>query len=136
MSSSSLHVAFDWQPVGPITRLAAGLIFPRVGTGPGLYRFTGSGSSYVGEAANLARRMQGYRTPGVSQHTNLRLRGWLVERLDLEVVVEVHVVRDVLLVLDGVARAADLSRKEERVFAEHAAVLIERTAGRTVLNAL
>jgi len=78
-------VAVDcaWQPVGPMQLEAGRLVFPRLVEGPGLYRLTfdwpdRARGVYIGEADDLRRRAQHYRTPGATQQTNIRMNQALV----------------------------------------------------------
>jgi hypothetical protein len=77
-------IEFDWNEAGVVS-LDPGnrLVFPSVPDGPGLYRFRITGADprpglYIGEASDLRRRMQHYRTPGPSQATNIRVNRLLV----------------------------------------------------------
>lgn len=132
---ATLSVDFEWQPVGPI-RLADGLRFPRVDEVPGLYRFEVGDEVYVGETDRLARRMNGYRSPGPSQWTNQRINAWLAEVLGAGRAAQLSVVMQGAVVLGGQRRALRLDQKADRVLAEHAALLMEQDAGRHVRNAL
>ena len=65
------RVTLEWEfrRVGDVKLDSGRLKFPTVGSSPGIYRFTltdpgGSVQVYVGEADQLARRFQHYRTPG------------------------------------------------------------------------
>ncbi len=77
-----LSIEFDWEGAGEIKLDRAGALrFPATSTDPGIYRFALSSakrsSVYIGEADNLGRRMEQYRTPGPSQPTDLRLNSEL-----------------------------------------------------------
>ncbi len=132
----SVLVDFVWTPLGRVVLDATGLVFPRATAEPGLYRFACANEVYVGEAEILNRRMLHYRTPGARQPTNLRMNAWMRERLGAGLMIELATATTVRVEIDGATRAADLRRKEERVAAEHAALLAEFATGRTVLNAL
>jgi hypothetical protein len=129
-------VDFAWILLGRVVLDATGLVFPRATAAPGLYRFACANEVYVGEAEVLSRRMQHYRTPGVRQPTNLRVNAWMRERLRAGLIIELATATSVRVEIEGASRAADLRRKEERVAAEHAALLAEFSTGRTVVNAL
>jgi hypothetical protein len=84
--SVDLRFGFDWCPIGKVSLDAHGkLRFPAAPSAPGLYRFSihsaSRDSAYVGETDNVQRRFQGYRTPGVTQSTNIRIRQRLVDDL-------------------------------------------------------
>lgn len=133
---ASVRVDFEWQKVGAVRVADGKVVFPKTSEVPGLYRFSCANEVYVGETDRLQRRMQHYRTPGPSQMTNIRMNAWFLERLAAGSAVELAIATAARLDVDGRVRAADLSRKEERVVVEHAAILVEFAAGRTVLNAL
>lgn len=74
-------ISLAWAPIGPVELDPGGkLAFPRASSSPGLYRFTlelaGRTTVYIGEADNLTRRFQHYRTPGSRQETNVRQRSY------------------------------------------------------------
>ena len=58
------------------------------------------------------------------------------ERLRAGLTIDVATATAVQVDVDGILRPANLDRKEERVAAEHAALVVEFAAGRTVVNAL
>jgi hypothetical protein len=68
-----LSVEYSWRELGAIRLDAAKLVFPSAPEVPGLYRFDFGDRIYVGETDRLRRRFQGYRTPGPTQTTNIRL---------------------------------------------------------------
>lgn len=77
--AESVTVSWDWRVCGQVTLVGEKLVFPRAPNAAGVYRLTFQDDRgrqtgvYVGEADLLLRRFQQYRTPGVSQQTNLRL---------------------------------------------------------------
>lgn len=105
------------------------LVFPSRDREPGLYRFwIESGVDrpgvYVGEASELRRRIQHYRTPGIRQATNLRLRELLTSALRSGSVVTLWTIREATVSLDsGVARPLPLDRRNGRLIAEHGIVV-------------
>lgn len=107
---------------------AGRLRFPDVLPILGLYRFwievTGARPDfYIGEASDLQRRLQQYRTPGVRQPTNIRLNRSLSVALAVGSKIMLWVVTDASVTLGkAAARALDLSRKSQRLDAEHAAI--------------
>lgn len=119
-----LTVEFDWQQVGHISLDDSDrLVFPLLPTTPGLYRFWVKDADertgvYIGEAADMRRRMQQYRSPGIKQATNRRLN----ERLKTEIrggsVATVSIVTDVVLTLDAEEpRELRLDRRTSRLIA-------------------
>lgn len=122
-------VEFHWQPAGKVTiDVAGGLAFPTLSRVPGLYRFWIEGGDerpgvYVGEASDLPQRMQNYRTPGVSQTTNIRLNELLKTALRGGSVVTLSTVTEVTVTLDNEEpRDLPLDRRNARLIAEQAAI--------------
>ena len=118
-------VEFDWQPAGKVTiDVAGGLAFPTLSRVPGLYRFWIEGGDgrpgvYVGEASDLRQRMQNYRTPGVSQATNIRLNELLKTALRGGSGVTLSTVTEVTVTLDSdEPRDLPLDRRNARLIAE------------------
>lgn len=139
--AQSLTVSWDWQPVGQISVSDGMIVFPEIPTVAGIYRFTfldasgGRTGVYVGEADQLRRRFQHYRTPGPSQTTNLRMNPLMIEtvaqsgRVNVEIITQAHVRAG-----DDTVQELDLTWKTARILVERAAELVERNAGATVLN--
>ena len=124
-----LTVDFDWQPVGRVGMDAAGsLVFPILSRDPGLYRFWVESLSsrpgvYIGEASDLRRRMQHYRTPGQSQLTNVRMNELLRTAIRGGAVVTVSTITKVTVVLDDEERRdLPLGRRNARLISEQAAI--------------
>jgi hypothetical protein len=128
-----LELHLQWHDSGRVSLDRSGRpTFPSVPAAPGLYRMTfqPSGSSrrarmYIGEAANLQQRVSGYRNPGPSQATNLRLNARLREQLAkgagvrLAIALEAHGrIGD-----ECEAQPLDLSLKAVRLLAENAALV-------------
>ena len=114
------------------------MVFPPVPRQPGLYRFWIESDEerpgvYFGEAAELRRRMQNYRTPGISQSTNIRLNELLKSALRAGCVVTLSIVTEVVVTLDSrEPRDLDLDRRNVRLIAEQAAIAaaaVENLAG-------
>ncbi len=78
---------------------------------------------YIGEADDLKRRMQHYRTPGPTQPTNRRLNDELRRVLTANGRVEVSIATDARLEIDGHKALANMRHKAYRVLAEHAALV-------------
>lgn len=138
-----VHVAveFRWKSLG-VVQLDSDyrLVFPKPPLAPGLYRFdledADGPTTYVGETDQLARRLQHYRTPGPTQHTNLRLNEHFRNALSRGLSINVAVVtEDINVRIDEAARQIDMSRKLDRVLLEHAALLAARSGGNIILNA-
>lgn len=124
-----LAIEFEWQEAGRVTLDAAGgLVFPVLPREPGLYRFWIEGaderpSVYVGEASDLRRRMQHYRTPGVSQATNIRLNELLKTAIAAGSVVALSTLTAVTVTLnEDEPRGLPLNRRNARLVAEQSAI--------------
>lgn len=110
----------EWSPAGRVLLDRGGkLVFPTPPPQPGLYRFrvraTDSEERYVGEADDLRRRFQHYRTPGPTQATNLRLNAHLSEALRCGADAAVAIVVDSAWMQRGkIMERADLSSKAVR----------------------
>ena len=74
-------VDFSWRDVGTIAAEGGRLRFPTVPDAPGIYRFDLGDRIYIGETDRLRRRFQHYRTPGLSQTTNVRLNAAILPLL-------------------------------------------------------
>jgi len=128
-SNIECTLGFRWEPLGRIDIDKDGrLVFPAAPDAPGLYRLwirSGAGRAmYIGETDNLRRRFQGYRTPGDSQLTNIRIRGKLSEVLASGAEVDVAVVTGgAWLAIAGKRASADLSSKAVRRALENVALL-------------
>lgn len=141
MEYVNVSVEFRWKPLGFVQLDANGrLVFPKAPVAPGLYRFDLEESdvkiTYVGESDQLARRLQHYRTPGSSQLTNIRLNENFRRALSRGRSISVSVVTGESDVhLRTASHQIDISRKQDRVLLEHAALLALRAGGYTILNA-
>ncbi|MCZ7675304.1 MAG: hypothetical protein M5U35_04730 [Roseovarius sp.] len=134
---TSLTIEFHWQSAGEVSLLQDhGLTFPRLPADGGVYRirFPVSRSVYIGEAVNLRRRMQNYRTPGVSQTTSIWVNRLLCKRLTAGGTVLPEACIDAVISIGGTRQTADMASKSVRVMIEQAAILAEREAGWTTLN--
>lgn len=124
-----LTVEFEWQLAGRIALDPTGaLVFPDLPWVPGLYRFwLDSGHErpgvYIGEASDLRRRAQHYRTPGSSQTTNIRLNDLLKSALRAGSVVTLSTITEVTVAVDDEEpRDLPLHRRNARLVAEQAAI--------------
>lgn len=135
-----LTLRFEWKQEGRVGLDEIGrLIFPRLTTDAGLYRFrlrsgNRATSTYLGESDNLARRMTHYRSPGPSQRTNLRLNALLREALANEVLVELATVQVAQILIGESWGRQDLNLRPARLLAENAALLNVKAEGTPVLN--
>src|SRR5438105_8028990 len=82
-------IEFEWRSLGRVEVDGGGsLRFPSTPTEPGVYRVMLSeqdkSAVSIGEADNLRRRMQHYRTPGPTEPPKLRLNDELREYFPLE----------------------------------------------------
>lgn len=137
-SEISVTVRISWMHIGNIEIDRDNkLIFPAVSPVPGLYRFTlekmERPASYIGETMDLRRRFQHYRTPGISQQTNVRLNDLLKSHLKTQHPISVSIVIDPAFVqIEHDERRLNIASKAERILAEHAALLAETDL--TILN--
>jgi hypothetical protein len=137
---SSVAITFDWRYLGSLGVDARGLLmFPRVGQASGIYQFVVDYSAdhravYIGEAAQLDRRWQRYRTPGSAPTTNLRLGPLLSAAISTGGTVGLHIATTISLMINDLPVEADLSWKPHRLLAESAALSEARDAGIPVLN--
>ena len=136
-----IAVSFDWAAVGDIHRSPARrLIIPEVAAGPGIYRFRISGGTgaevYIGESENLRRRMSANYASTHTGQTNVRVREWLHGNLDADRSVELAIVCNAVLAIDGEPIAADLRQADTRLLIENAALILARRAGDRVQNRL
>lgn len=136
-AACTIHLA--WTPIGQIDLDAGGkLVFRRAPSSPGLYRFTievaDRKTVYIGEADSLARRFQHYRTPGPGQETNLRINALMLQATKDGGRISVAVIIAARLRTGEQERPADFSSKSERVFFEHAALLMSRVPGIVFAN--
>jgi hypothetical protein len=137
----SITVTWSWQPVGNLRLQGGKLLFPEVPNVPGIHRMTFTRASgepagiYIGEGYPLPRRFNGYRNPGPSQQTNLRLNpimtGTLAEggRMALEIATQAHI-----SIAGNDLTPLSLADKAARVLVERAAETRARTAGLQVHN--
>ena len=133
-----MAVEFRWRRLGIVRRDADGeLLFPSTGYVPGVYRFRVIGDGperhYVGEASELRRRLQQYRSPGSSQQTNLRLNRLFRDHLEDGGHIEVDVAEGVQLGSDG-HPPADLNEASVRKLVESVGIVAGKAEGLATLN--
>lgn len=128
----SCEVELSWTHVGTIgLDRSRKLEFPSVPETPGLYRMRiprlGSNDSrYVGEADNLRRRFQHYRTPGRSEKTSVRINQFLIYALEQGSVVALSIVTSqAWITQSGTKQPADLSLRAVRRLFENFSLLLE-----------
>lgn len=133
--------SFSWAPVSEIARRPDGRLAAHIDTAmPALYRFrlTGSGGErrYIGETANLARRIYMYCNPGPSQMTNLRLNQLFSQHLHFggQVCLDA-VLKGARVEIDAQVREIDMANRFDRRFLENAAILLELQDKSILLNA-
>lgn len=129
-----------WRRVGQIELDRKGApVFPKCPNAPTVYLLHVPSKSkpetYVGETDNLARRLQHYRTPGPTQKTSQRLRQFLVETLERDKPVELHVLgEDTQIRTRNNDRPANMADKVERHLLEASAIVGFREANHKLLN--
>lgn len=129
-----VNVEYGWQTVGSVQAEAGILRFPEAPNLPGIYRFDLGGNVYIGEADLLRRRFQHYRTPGLQQLTNLRLREVMLKLLADGQAVQVWTITSASAEVDGERHALDLREKCCRLLVENAALTAAKLAGEPVEN--
>ena len=121
----------EWAPLGRVLLDAVGkLVFPTPPRKPGLYRFriraANAEERYVGEADDLRRRFQRYRTPGPTQATNIRLNRHFSHALSHRAEISVAIVIDgAWIKRDENLEQANLSLKAMRRLFESLALVAE-----------
>ena len=134
-----VELRFRWDHLGRIDYdKAERLAFPSIPNGPGLYRFRLRGSEeqhYIGEADDLRRRFQQFRTPGKGQPTNNRINSEIRTVLDGGDRVEVDIaVAKLRVAVNETLFPVDLYDKAMRVLLEHAALIAAASVGTPLLN--
>lgn len=135
----NIEISFEWIVVGEVLLDAGQLRFPIVGYVPGVYAFDlGDKRLYIGEADQLRRRFQHYRTPGghsdtLRPNTNRRVNRAIVSRLASgEARVSICTAADIVHL--GSRSALDLRSKTSRLLVESAAVTAARLDGFVLEN--
>jgi hypothetical protein len=133
IDSFDVRLVVEWRLAGDIELDASGgIVFPTVPNVHGLYRITrvavGSQARprvYIGEAELLSRRMMGYRSPGPTQTTNIKMHGALVEHLRSggRATLDISTTCKYSLSVGGLLVSLSLARKSARLLAESAAVV-------------
>jgi hypothetical protein len=120
----------QWVRLGGVTLGSDGkIVLPSPPSLPGVYRFLLSGpapSIYIGETDQLSRRFSGYRNPGPSQRTNMRLNDTMRRTLGSGQPVIVEVVTSAWVEIGTVREPLDLARRSHRALAEEAALMEAR----------
>lgn len=126
----------EWARVGPILAEGGRPQFPSVRSVPGVYRFslvvagTDDATIYVGETDNLRQRMNGYRNPGPTQSTNVRIHHRILETISQGGSAEMAI--STRAVLDGTE--LDLGLRSARRLVENALLVDLNVHGATVEN--
>jgi len=134
-----IKLEFSWLSAGNVAIDQKGrLRFPKLEIGPAVYRIeivSGQSSMvYIGETDNFPRRMQSYRTPGLSQQTNKRLNALMHQRLSAGGIVSMSVTSSCIIELATESTSLDFEDKFSRRLVENTAIAIERKNGRDILN--
>jgi hypothetical protein len=135
-----LSLEMQWYQLGALACSEDGVLqIPAAPACPGLYRIRLIGDEgtrhYIGEAADLRRRLAHYRNPGPTQATNLRLNKLLREHLNGggQAVLDISTGEIALLIGDAPVQA-NLHDKVTRRLLEHAALVAEGGAAVESLN--
>ncbi len=140
MPSFGLTITLEWTSLGELgLDEREKLVFPAAAHLPGLYRFElkgfGRSEVYIGETDQLDRRFQHYRTPGLTQRTNIRLNALMRQNLKEGGTVSINTITGGAdLLVKGNWRPADLRQKSERVLLEHAALYEAHSSDVGILN--
>jgi hypothetical protein len=128
-----VRVRFSWRGAGAVALDSSGRVaFARLPYCPGVFRMQLTARPgqardriYIGETDNLRRRLATeYRTPTLSQYTNLRVNAQLRKHLSAAGRIELAIAGQAWIELDGSRRELDLTRKPDRLLAENAAVVL------------
>jgi hypothetical protein len=125
---------FEWISIGVVAVEEGMLRFPVAPEEPGIYQFDFGQSVYIGETDRLRRRFQHYRTPGPSQHTNIRLRARILAHIDGGGTVMVSIATHATVIVDSTESNLDFSRKASRLMVESAALTSAHLLGIPVEN--
>jgi hypothetical protein len=125
--SVACHLSMAWLHAGAVVLGEDGrLLFPEVGRTPGLYQITitmnGAREVYIGEAADIRRRFQNYRTPGPTQQTSQRINALLRKMLADGADVTISTAITASIDWGDGAEQADLTSKVTRCLIENAAI--------------
>ncbi len=133
------RIKFAWSRLGNV--LIDGkerLLFPKTPFRPSVYRLTiiidGQRSVYVGETDEISRRLQHYRTPGITQRTNQRLNSLMMKALNEGGSVEVSVIERSTVHMGNSQINLDMDSKYIRRLFENLAIVNEQQAGAVLLN--
>jgi hypothetical protein len=108
----NITVSFDFTKIGKVSLEGGKLRFPKAPEAPGIYRFEIRDRIYVGETDRLGRRFQHYRTPGISQPTNVRLNESIRAALNDGLEVFVSTIEAAKINVEGIESNLDLSKKK------------------------
>lgn len=121
--------SWDWSERGAAIVEQGGLRFPHLRREPGIYRIMVNVGEdrrvYIGETDNLQRRFAGYRTPGRTQTTNVRMNERLRRVASAGGTSRLDVMTAIRLRLDGMDIGVDLGNPFVRRYLENAALVEE-----------
>lgn len=134
-----LNIEFSWQSLGNVSiDQKERLRFPKVPGHAAIYRFAlknGKQSEiYIGETEDFARRLQHYRTPGVTQRTNQRVNDLMKQCLADGGKVGVFVALDHSISSGGKTPKINLKRKSQRRLFENVALVLAENSGANLIN--
>jgi len=125
--SVRMDVKCSWEPVGAVRQAADGLVMPLLAAEPAVYQLVfqhdGRERRYVGETANMRRRLADYRRPGTRSSTNRRMNERARRVLAAGGKVLVLVAVDVQLARSGQPLPVNLGSKHVRCLIENAALV-------------
>lgn len=134
------NLAFRWLPVGRLFMdHKKRLKFPSLTDEAQVYRLVitsdGGRQYYIGETENIRRRVQGYRTPGLTQPTNKRMRNIMANALSRGGKVTIEVLElDEKTMTAFVGHGLGFGNRFTRCLFENAAIIHALQNGDRLLN--
>jgi hypothetical protein len=125
---------YEWREIGAVRVEAGKIRFPDAPEVPGIYRFDLDDKVYIGEAERLRRRFQHYRTPGLTQPTNIRLNSVIMRLLDGPGTMTVSTITSAEIEVEGERSALDLRQKAARLLVDSVALTAAQLRGHAVEN--
>jgi hypothetical protein len=129
-----IAVSFEIGEIGYIEAHGGKLLFPTAPAQPGVYIFNIRDKIYVGESDGLKRRFQHYRTPGPTQHTNIRINAAVIGALQEGFDIKVSTITEALVEYGDTIAELDFSKKSGRLLVENAVLTSALLSGLMVEN--
>lgn len=130
----TLAVAFHWDRKGYVQfdhkgRLKFPVLLPEASVYKLSIQFNDMTNIYIGETDNLRRRAQGYRTPGITQATNKRIRAIIETALKSDGTAEISILN-----IASSNNIYNLDNRFIRRLFENAAIISYIGRDETILN--